>query len=128
MYNHVANLRPFRKIVKLHHVFYTLFQVYRIFGQTCVFFPTDSMADFYTSFDVMTLIDVLKTTLQFLTLNWNMAGRPTLCLYLTERRLKCVCVCVHVCVCVCVCVRVCVGGWVGVVEVSSSARSGLIED
>ena len=53
-----------------------------------MFYPTDSMADFYTSFDVMTLIDVLKTTLQFLNMNWNMAGRPTLCLYLTETRLK----------------------------------------
>jgi phosphorylase kinase alpha/beta subunit len=63
-------------------------RVYRIYGQTCVFYPTDSMADFYTSFDVMTLIDVLKTTLEFLNLNWNMAGRPTLCLYLTESRLK----------------------------------------
>ena len=49
------------------------------------------MADFYTSFDVMTVIDVLKMTLEFLNLNWNMAGRPTLCLYLTERRLKWVC-------------------------------------
>lgn len=48
------------------------------------------MAEFYTSFDVMTLLDVLKTTLEFLNLNWNMPGRPTLCLYLTERRLKCV--------------------------------------
>jgi phosphorylase kinase alpha/beta subunit len=63
-------------------------RVYRIYGMTFVFYPTDSMADFYTSFDVMTLIDVLKTTLQFLNLNWNMAGRPTLCLYLTESRLK----------------------------------------
>ena len=62
--------------------------MYRIYGMTFVFYPTDSMADFYTSFDVMTLIDVLKTTLQFLNLNWNMAGRPTLCLYLTESRLK----------------------------------------
>ena len=58
---------------------------------TFVFYPTDSMADFYTSFDFMTLIDVLKTTLQFLNLNWNMANRPTLCLYLTESRLKLVC-------------------------------------
>ena len=35
-------------------------QVYRILGQTVVFYPTDSMADFYTSFDVMILIDTLK--------------------------------------------------------------------
>ena len=38
----------------------TYCQVYRIFGQTVVFYPTDSMADFYTSFDVMILIDTLK--------------------------------------------------------------------
>ena len=59
-----------------------------MYGMTFVFYPTDSMADFYTSFDVMTLIDVLKTTLQFLNMNWNTEGRPTLCLYLTESRLK----------------------------------------
>ena len=35
-------------------------QVYRIFGQTVVFYPTDSLVDFYTSYDVMTLIDTFK--------------------------------------------------------------------
>ena len=35
-------------------------QVYRIFGHTVVFYPTDSLVDFYTSYDVMTLIDTFK--------------------------------------------------------------------
>ena len=35
-------------------------QVYRIFGQMVVFYPTDSLVDFYTSYDVMTLIDTFK--------------------------------------------------------------------
>ena len=38
-------------------------QVYRIFGQTVMFYPTDSLVDFYTSYDVMTLIDTFKVIL-----------------------------------------------------------------
>ncbi|KAL5467658.1 hypothetical protein EMCRGX_G031920 [Ephydatia muelleri] len=63
-------------------------KVYRVFGHTMIFYPTDSMVDFYLSFDGTFLIDVLKTTLQFLNLYWNMNSRPTLCLFLTESRLK----------------------------------------
>ena len=37
--------------------------MYRIFGQTVVFYPTDSLVDFYTSYDVMTLIDTFKVYL-----------------------------------------------------------------
>ena len=40
--------------------FSIIMQVYRIFGQTVVFYPTDSLVDFYTSYDVMTLIDTFK--------------------------------------------------------------------
>ena len=70
-----------------------------------MFYPTDSLVDFYTSYDVMTLIDtfmvlyygiyrhetILTTTqssMNFLNLYWNMNGKPTLCIYLTENRLK----------------------------------------
>lgn len=63
-------------------------KVYRIFGQTVVFYPTDSLVDFYTSYDVMTLIDTFKSSMNFLNLYWNMNGKPTLCIYLTENRLK----------------------------------------
>eukprot|EP00731_Ephydatia_muelleri_P025992 Em0018g92a len=35
-------------------------KVYRVFGHTMIFYPTDSMVDFYLSFDGTFLIDVLK--------------------------------------------------------------------
>jgi len=35
-------------------------KVYKIFGQTVVFYPTDSMTDFYTSFDGPILIHYVK--------------------------------------------------------------------
>eukprot|EP00731_Ephydatia_muelleri_P025985 Em0018g85a len=37
-------------------------KVYRVFGHTMIFYPTDSMVDFYLSFDGTFLIDVLKAT------------------------------------------------------------------
>ena len=39
-------------------------QVYRILGQTVVFYPTDSMADFYTSFDVPPGIHLYQNVLR----------------------------------------------------------------
>ena len=38
-------------------------KVYKIFGQTVVCYPTDSMIDFYTSFDVKILIHQIKVSL-----------------------------------------------------------------
>ena len=35
-------------------------KVYKIFGQTVVFYPTDSMIDFYTCFDAKILIHQMK--------------------------------------------------------------------
>ena len=37
-------------------------KIYRIFGQTVVFYPTDSMIDFYTSFDVKILLYQIKVS------------------------------------------------------------------
>ncbi len=43
-------------------------QVYRILGQTVVFFPTDYNVDFYISFDVMMLIDLFTVSLSIVLL------------------------------------------------------------
>ena len=40
-------------------------KVYKIFVQTVVFYPTDSMIDFYTSFDVKILIHQIKVLMGF---------------------------------------------------------------
>ncbi|XP_068721668.1 phosphorylase b kinase regulatory subunit beta-like isoform X1 [Montipora capricornis] len=64
-------------------------KIYRIFGKTVVTYPKLlDESDFYMALDMSLNIDEIKTNLALTRNNWNMKGRPTLCLLLRERNLR----------------------------------------
>lgn len=64
-------------------------KIYRILGRTVVTYPKLlDENDFYMALDMALLIDEIKTNLAFTRNNWNMKGRPTLCLLLREKNLR----------------------------------------
>lgn len=64
-------------------------KIYRIMGKTVVTYPKLlDETDFYMALDMSLLIDEIKTNLALVRNNWNMKGRPTLCLLLREKNLR----------------------------------------
>lgn len=64
-------------------------KIYRILGRTVVTYPKLlDETDFYMALDMSLLIDEIKTNLTLTRNNWNMKGRPTLCLLLREKNLR----------------------------------------
>ncbi|KRX98379.1 putative phosphorylase b kinase regulatory subunit beta [Trichinella pseudospiralis] len=60
-------------------------KVYRVFGETVLCYPLlFDVQDFYLSSDAEVLIDDIKRDLKFIECRWQLAGRPTICLLLTE--------------------------------------------
>ncbi|KAL1227892.1 putative phosphorylase b kinase regulatory subunit beta [Trichinella spiralis] len=60
-------------------------KVYRVFGETVLCYPLlFDVQDFYLSSDTEVLIDDIKRDLKFIECRWQLAGRPTICLLLTE--------------------------------------------
>ncbi|XP_074617313.1 phosphorylase b kinase regulatory subunit beta-like isoform X2 [Acropora palmata] len=68
---------------------YSSFKIYRILGRTVVTYPKMlDEADFYMALDMSLNIDEIKLNLALIRNNWNLKGRPTLCLLLREKTLR----------------------------------------
>eukprot|EP00118_Oscarella_pearsei_P010638 m.66389 g.66389 ORF g.66389 m.66389 type:complete len:1074 (+) comp35386_c0_seq8:474-3695(+) len=64
-------------------------KMYRILGQTVVFYPIIlDQSDFYMSHDMLLLLHNIQSTIGFVHENWNMEGRPTVVLLLRENTIK----------------------------------------
>lgn len=64
-------------------------KIYRILGRTVVTYPKMlDEADFYMALDMSLNIDEIKLNLALIRNNWNLKGRPTLCLLLREKTLR----------------------------------------
>ncbi|XP_065827266.1 phosphorylase b kinase regulatory subunit beta-like [Oscarella lobularis] len=64
-------------------------KMYRILGQTVVFYPIIlDQSDFYMSHDMLLLLHNIQNTISFIHENWNMEGRPTVVLLLRENTIK----------------------------------------
>ncbi|XP_046843566.1 phosphorylase b kinase regulatory subunit beta-like isoform X2 [Xenia sp. Carnegie-2017] len=60
-------------------------KIYRILGRTIICYPIIlDEKDFYMSLDMSLLIDEFQRKLSFIRNNWNMRGRPTVCLLIRD--------------------------------------------
>ncbi|VDP03041.1 unnamed protein product, partial [Soboliphyme baturini] len=60
-------------------------KIYRVLGETVLCYPLlFDVSDFYLSSDPAVLIDDIKRDLLFVARRWQLAGRPTYCVLLTE--------------------------------------------
>lgn len=64
-------------------------KIYRILGRTVICYPIIlDERDFYMSLDMSLLIDEFQRKLSFIRNNWNMRGRPTVCLLIRENHIR----------------------------------------
>lgn len=64
-------------------------KIYRILGRTVICYPIIlDEKDFYMSLDMSLLIDEFQRKLSFIRNNWNMRGRPTVCLLIRENHIR----------------------------------------